>query len=281
MLTRALTRAGQSRKIKAVPATPRGDALSNMTLFEHPLNERIRTFLRLEHLFEKFDHFRTDASPWHARAAIECLLDILAITARSDIKSELTKELERNCASLTRVRDQPEVDSGMLDDVLKRLTGASRELLKLNGQIGSVLRDDDLLKAIGQRSSIPGGACSFDLPHYHYLLNQPPEARLRLFEQWQAELKPAKNAIELILSLARSSSTPRSVIAGQGFFQETLGPGSPTQLIRIALAPELAYFPEISGHRNRFSIRFLTADSTARPSQTAADVAFQLTCCVF
>jgi cell division protein ZapD len=252
-----------------------------VTLFEHPLNERMRTFLRLEHLLEKFEHFRADANPWHTRAAMECLLDLLAITARSDIKSELTKELERNSTSLARVRDQPGIDRGKLDDILEQLTGAARELMQLNGQIGAGLRDDDLLKAIGQRNSIPGGACSFDLPHYHHLLTKAPEVRLQLLEQWHGELEPARKAIALVLSLARSSNTPRSAMARQGFFQETLEPGTPTQLIRVGLDSRLDCFPEISGHRNRFSIRFLSAIGTLRPSQTSADVPFQLTCCVF
>lgn len=255
--------------------------MSNMTLFEHPLNERIRTFLRLEHLFEKYDHFRADETTWGTRAALEGLLDILAITSRSDIKSELAKELDRNANALGRVRDQPGVDPGMLDDVLARLATAQRSMLALHGQIGATARDDDFMKAIAQRNSIPGGACSFDLPHYHHLLTKSPEARAALLARWSTELEPAKNAIDLILSLARSSSNARSVTAHQGFFQETLESGAPTQLIRVGLDPELDCFPEISGHRNRFSIRFLTAKGTARPTQTAADISFKLTCCVF
>lgn len=255
--------------------------VSDMTVFEHPLNERIRTFLRLEHLFEKYDHFRADKTTWGTRAALEGLLDILAITSRSDIKSELIKELDRNTNTLGRVRNQPGVDPSMLDDVLARLGRAHDSLVALNGQIGGGARDDDFMKAIAQRNSIPGGACSFDLPHYHHLLTKSPEARAQLLARWSTDLEPAKNAIDLILSLARSSSNARKVMAHQGFFQETLEPGAPTQLIRVALDPQLDCFPEISGHRNRFSIRFLTAKDTARPTQTAADIPFELTCCVF
>lgn len=260
---------------------PEDDPLSDMTLFEHPLNERMRIFLRLEHLFEKYDHFRADPSPWGTRAALDSLLDILAITSRADIKSELAKELDRNANALGRVRNQPGVDPAMLDDVLSRLGKAQRGMLELNGQIGAAAREDDFMKAVSQRNSIPGGTCSFDLPHYHYLLTKSAEARAALLARWASELEPAKNAIGLILTLARGSSTARTVTARQGFFQETLETGAPTQLIRVGLDTALECFPEISGHRNRFSIRFLTALGTARPSQTSADIPFQLTCCVF
>lgn len=257
------------------------DKVSNMTLFEHPLNERIRTFLRLEHLFEKFDHFRRDPSLWGTRAAIEGLLDMLAITARSDIKSELAKELDRNSASLGRVRSQPGVDQQMLDEILQELADASRGMIELGGQIAASARDDDFLKAVAQRSSIPGGACSFDLPHYHHLLTQPPDVRAQLLARWADELTPVKTAIDLVLSLARSSSNPRPATARQGFFQETLDSAAPTQLVRIGLDQSLDCFPEISGHRNRFSVRFMTASGTARPTQSAEDIPFQLTCCIF
>ncbi len=260
---------------------PGDDPVSNMTLFEHPLNERIRIFLRLEHLFEKYDYFRTDQTTWGTRAALEGLLDILAITSRSDIKSELAKELDRNANALGRVRNQPGVDPTMLDDVLARLGAAQRSLIALTGQIGAAAREDDFMKAIAQRNSIPGGACSFDLPHYHHLLTKSPEARAQLLARWSTDLEPAKNAIDLILSLARSSSNGRPAMARQGFFQETLETGAPTQLIRVAVDAELDCFPEISGHRNRFSIRFLNAQGTSRPTQTPADIPFLLTCCIF
>ncbi|WP_200283864.1 cell division protein ZapD [Rhabdochromatium marinum] len=252
-----------------------------MTLFEHPLNERIRTFLRLEHLFEKFDHFRADESVWSTRAALESLLDILAITSRSDIKGELVKELDRNATALGRVRHQPGVDPAMLDDVLSRIGQSQRSMLGLTGQIGATARDDGFMKAIAQRSSIPGGACSFDLPHYHHLLTQPSEARIARLAHWSTELEPAKHAIDLTLSLIRSSNSPRSATARQGFFQETLDSGAPTQLIRVALDIKLNCFPEISGHRNRYSIRFLTAENGDRPTQTLQDIPFELTCCIF
>jgi cell division protein ZapD len=40
-------------------------------------------------------------------------------------------------------------------------------------------------------------------------------------------------------------------------------------------------FPEISGHKSRFSIRFMTSEANGRPAQSRDDVDFTLTCCVF
>ena len=43
--------------------------MSKQLTFEHPLNERIRTFLRLEHLFKKVAHFLPQDDHWASRAA--------------------------------------------------------------------------------------------------------------------------------------------------------------------------------------------------------------------
>ena len=43
---------------------------------------------------------------------------------------------------------------------------------------------------IKQRTSIPGGACEFDLPSYHYWLNQSAETRRGDIENWLAQFQP-------------------------------------------------------------------------------------------
>jgi cell division protein ZapD len=250
-------------------------------IFEHPLNERIRTFLRLEHLFERAEHFLPVATPWETRAAVEALLDVIAITARADIKTELLKEIDRNLSTLARIRNQPGVDPGALNQVIDDLEQAAGGIHALPGQIGAEAREDEFLKAIAQRNSIPGGACSFDLPFYHHFLTQPQETRRARLDDWMSGLTAVSQAVRLVLSLARTSATPRQRTAEDGFYQESLDSQAPAQLVRVGLDPTLAVFPEISGHKNRFSIRFLAAEPGRRPAQSRDDVEFRLTCCVF
>ena len=47
-------------------------------MFEQPLNERMRTFLRLDFLYNQALHHNEMASPWGSRAAMASLIDILA-----------------------------------------------------------------------------------------------------------------------------------------------------------------------------------------------------------
>ena len=248
-------------------------------IFEHPLSERMRTFLRLEHLFGKVVYFRAQSSPWCIRAAIDGLLDIVAIVVRTDIRGELLKEMDRHLGTLDRIRGRSDVDLEMLDDVVEQLATAIHALGRLSGPLAAPAREDDFLKAVAQRNSIPGGTCSFDLPQYHHFLLQPTEWRAQRFAVWCNPLEPIDDALRLVLSLTRTSTTPRAALARQGFFQEALDPAAPVQLVRVILDAEARCFPEISGHKNRYNIRFLVASGTQRPHQIDADVPFRLCCC--
>lgn len=255
--------------------------MSTSLTFEYPLNERIRAFLRLEYLFEKVAHFLLQEDPWMSRVAVEGILDILTITTRGDIKTELLKELERNTNALNRMQCEPGVDLKTLEKMLDDLRRAISDLRESSGKIGQSLRQDGFLKSIAKRSSIPGGTCSFDIPHYHYWLRQPLALRQRRLNDWMRNLQPMNSGVALALSLARTSAEPREVTAAGGFFQEALNIQAPAQLVRVTLKDKDQLFPEISGYRNRFSIRFMSMEKAGQPTPWQKDTTFTLTCCVF
>lgn len=254
--------------------------MSDLIVYEHPLNERVRTFLRLEHLFSETAYFLPQAEEWGSRAAIDGLIKINSIFTRSDIKTEILKELERHLGNLSRIRRQQGVDMQTLGQVLDELEHATSQVYRLDGQVGQRLRDNEFLKPIMQRSSIPGGSCAFDLPQFHYWLQQPVSDRQSQLEHWWRELVPVRDALALLLSLTRSSSRPMQEMAPQGFFQQTLDAQRPTQLIRVGISETLPIFPEISGGKHRFSVRFLQVVNGQRPTQVQREVPFNLACCV-
>ena len=65
---------------------PQNEALAEPApiVYEQPLNERMRTFLRLEFLYVQASYHSEFESPLSARSAVASLLEILAITARGD-----------------------------------------------------------------------------------------------------------------------------------------------------------------------------------------------------
>jgi cell division protein ZapD len=227
------------------------------------------------------DHFRPLADIWSNRAAIEGLLSIMSVFGRSDLKTEILKELERHVSNLERVRQQPGVNMEALGLVLDDLEQAIHQVYRMDGQIARNLRSNEFLTAIMQRSSIPGGGCNFDLPQYHRWLNQPHELRQDQMSEWMHELHPVREAVVLLLNLVRGSNLPSDETAHQGFFQKSLEPSSPAQLVRVGLPRQTNVFTEISGNKHRFSIRFLESMDAGKPSQSKQDIPFQLTTCIF
>ncbi|RME32905.1 MAG: cell division protein ZapD [Gammaproteobacteria bacterium] len=282
---------GQHRPARA-PCATRGNTLTfvhsapqrtmNGTIcYEQPLNERIRTLLRLEFLFTLADHRARGESHWDSRAAVTALLDIVDLLSRTDIKSELGKELERQLGVLGELRDNPVVDSELLDMNLRALEGTLSGLRDGGYSPGATLRADELITSVRQRAAIPGGTCSFDLPAFHQWLMRPAEARRLDLELWSRDLMLLRDGVTLTLDNLRRSANPVQVTASEGFYQETVDQTRPCQLIRVVLPAESPVFPEISGGKHRFTVRFLemSGPQRQRPQQTGDDVTFQLLRC--
>ncbi len=247
--------------------------------YEQPLNEKIRTFLRLEFLFQQTDHTLKGDSHWDSRAALASLIDIHNIFVRSDIKTEVIKELERETANLAPLEQIPGIDKLKLNKTLDDMDLLNDKLHLKQGQIGQTLRDNEFISNVKQRSSIPGGTCDFDLPAYHYWLQQDADQRMADMRSWMAEFATIRSAIELILRQVRDSAATDNQIAENGFYQQTLDANTPFQLIRVILPSSAGLFAEISGGKHRFSIRFMTMQMKERPCQTNRDVEFLLACC--
>ena len=252
--------------------------MSNIT-YEQPLNERIRTFLRLEFLFAQAEHSLRGETHWDSRAALASLLDILNLFSRNDLKSEVIKELERQAANLAPLEKLPGVDKQRLNQVLGEMERLIDKLYVTPSQVGQMLRNNEFLCSVKQRSSIPGGTCDFDLPGYHYWLQQPPAKRLADLEAWLGEFATIRDALQLILRQVRESAPPRPVVAPGGFYQQALDTNTPFQLIRAIVPADTPFFAEISGGKHRFTIRFMELKMMERPVQTDRDVKFHLACC--
>jgi cell division protein ZapD len=238
--------------------------------------------MRLEQLFNQLNHFMKGLSVFDKRAAIDVLLDILTIFSRSDLKSELIKELDRHTKVLTQLIDSQSVDTIKLNEILAELNQASRNLYSSNGKIGIRVMESDLFQSISQRNSIPGGSCSFDLPAFHYWLEQNQSEQQKDLERWTQPFNNIRTAIDLILGFIRQSNTPSQEIAEAGFYQLALDKNHPVQLLRVSIDLDLNCFAEISGGKHRFSVRLMKPSSDEnRPSQVTEDIPFLLTRCMF
>jgi len=253
--------------------------MSSAIVYEHPLNERIRVFLRLEHFFHNVQFFLHGTNPVETQAGITALIEILTVLERTDVRSELLKELDRQISGLSKLFDAPAVDKLRLDAILEKLSDHIQQLQEAPSKNLSEVRDLELLNSIRQRAAL-AGTCGFDLPAYHYLVNQPTDLRNEYLSRWSSDLSPLKNSIELLLSMLRSSALFDRQIAENGFYQRVLDSQNPCQLLRICMPPNSGVYPEVSGSKHRVNIRFLTFTEHERAKQINERQEFDLSCCV-
>jgi cell division protein ZapD len=249
-------------------------------VYEQPLNERMRTFLRLDFLYSQalFHEEREDA--WSTRAAVGSLLEILAITARGDVRSEVLKELERQMGVMGDYQARPGVDSGRLRAVLTNLERLRSELNAAGALFMQKLRDSEFLNAIKHRSTIPGGTCEFDLPDFYHWLSLDADTREADLAAWLATIRPLCESVSELLWITRENARPSEEAAAGGSFQIVFERDRPVQLLRITLPGASRLYPEVSGSHHRCSLRFLRWHNVhSRPVQANEDVPFVLAIC--
>ena len=249
-----------------------------MITYEYPFNERIRTLLRLEDLFERARYFLSrEETPDH-HAALVTLFEILEVASRADLKSDLLQELERQKQVLLSFRNNPQISEEVLSQVIAEIERASSALFGMGGKIGQYLRENEWLMSIKQRTGIPGGVCEFDLPSYHYWLHRDSASRAIDLQGWINPLYPVRDASVIVLRLLRESGKPSNVVAQQGLFQQMLG-GRVVQMVGIRLPQDSRFIPEISANKYALNIRFSIFGDNVRPHTSSSVVEFELTLC--
>lgn len=255
-------------------------ALARPAEYEQPLNERMRTFLRLELQYQQMLYNCELDSDWATRAVTVNLLEVMAILTRGDVRSDVHRELDQQIDKLRQFQSQPEVDTKRLEVLIGNLSTSRDEIDAIGTQFLQPLKDSEFLSSIKHRSSIPGGTCEFDLPEYNHWLRQPIARRREDIAKWLDIIRPVCDAVTEVLWLIRESGQPNDKTALKGMYQYKMRKGANNRLLRITLPPGSQLYPEISSSQHRFTIRFLEWSTIdARAVQTGHDVKFKISIC--
>lgn len=247
--------------------------MSITVLFEYPLNEKMRTWLRIEFLIGQLEKCRTITDNLGALAFFRNVAELLDVFERAELRTEIVKELEKQQQKLRAWAEVPGVDMDKIHTLGDRLKACSTVLMAAP-RMGQLLREDRLIAGVRQRLSIPGGCCNFDLPTLHIWLHIGQQQRDAQVAVWMESLAPIKNALMQILDLIRQSGGFRHQTSLNGFFQDN---ADGAELLRLQLSLEDSLYPQVSGHKNRYAIRFLPLDSERGEVPTRLD--FELACC--
>ena len=105
-----------------------------MILYEYPFNERIRTYLRLEHLLGRLGQLLPRESALDHHFALITIFEIMDVSSRADLKSDVLKDLEKLKVQMAAYRGNPAISETSLDIILGQLEDS---FTQLSQQIGS------------------------------------------------------------------------------------------------------------------------------------------------
>jgi len=244
-------------------------------LYEHPLNERIRNYLKLEQFFVQVHSCVNADIHTHHQVFFNALFAIIDTLERSDIKGELIKDLEKLQQNLVIWSQAPDIDSSALESNLRETVALTCQL-KANNQTWYQLKENKLLASLKQRFAIQGGNSSFDLPQLQFWLHQPTEQVTPQINHWLSLLAYIENSLALVLKFIRLRAEFQYIETESGFFQDS---GEGLLLLRIKVNQCAQYYPTISGNKFRYSIRFMLPCEKSGRSYSNQATKFQLARC--
>jgi len=244
-------------------------------LYEHPLNERIRNYLKLEQLFFQVDNCLPENIVNYHQVFFNALFSIIDCLERNDIRGDLIKDLEKIDQNLVIWSKSHDINSSAINENIQQTVELSCQL-KGNSPTWWQLKEDKLISSLKQRFAIQGGNSSFDLPQLHFWVNQKTETISKDISHWISLLDSVRNALFLILKFIRQRGDFNKIETESGFYQDS---GEGILLLRIKIPQDAQYYPSVSGNKFRYSIRFmLPCESTGRRYSNLA-TQFQLARC--
>ena len=248
--------------------------------FEHPILERVRNLLRVEHLFQRFNAVLAQNDMWSHHLALLTIFEIMECAARAEFKLDILQELERQKLMLYPQGSSIQPDSEQFE-LHQEIVAAASGLQQVQHKFAQHLRENEWLMAIKQRVPIPGNVNPFDLPAYHFWLQLPAETRRERLNVWVSSLRPTYDAIEILLKILRGNQVVIECEAINGQFQQnSLGQKVLLLQIDVDMADEV--IPEVSANKYMTNIRFLHPDfAHTRGAPVHKKIPFKLSMCGF
>lgn len=249
----------------------------SVALYEFPLCEKVRNYLRLEQLFAQIHEAKSGQSENQNLYFLEVLFNIIDLVERLDLRTDFLRDIDAHEKKLVHWSVHPDIDATALEHALKSLHALSAQI-KQNKKLGSSLREDRFLTNIRQRFAIPGGATSFDLPILFCWLKQDQASKYNDMQNWLDQLKLIDNSLSTMLSYLREKSRFQEVVCKSGFYQGSVE--EKLEIVRIKCSNDEHIYPVVSGSRNRYGVKFMQLHpNESGTTAVTSSVKFELACC--
>ena len=180
--------------------------MNEFIIYEQPVTENIRNFLKSEYLFEKFNSGLEQNNIWGIKSSLSTLIEISDFIFRINIKIELLKELDKTKILLISLRDDNKIKEDMYEEFISNIETCINNLNSISDSPSKSIVDNDFLMQIKSKSHIPAGDNFFDMPSYLNFLSSNKSFILDNINSWYKPFDPIFLASQLIIDIKRRNS---------------------------------------------------------------------------
>ncbi|GEM_PF-542273 len=249
----------------------------NVATYEFPLSEKVRNYLRLEHLFNQLDASLPADSKFKEIQFFNIFFTITDMIERLDLRSDFIKDLDQLEKNLKHWSEHPNVDTSALSTALESITELSKRI-KRTSKFVAKFKEDKFLTAVRQRFVTACGATSFDLPSFHCWIKQPSQYKDKDRKVWLSHLKLVRDTVYLILSFLREGGKYEHIQSENGYFQGNAN--NKNELVRVRCDVSDGVYPVLSGNTYRYGIKFMKlVPEQDGVSSVTNKIEFDIACC--
>ncbi|MDA8533930.1 cell division protein ZapD [Burkholderiaceae bacterium] len=128
-----------------------------MITYEYPINERVRTYLRVERLLSRLSTLQAGVEANDHHFALQTLFELMDIGSRADIRGDLLKDIDRQKGVLSGYAENPNINRKALDDLLVALDSAYKGVSGVVGKPGQALNESDFFDGVARTHGYPCG----------------------------------------------------------------------------------------------------------------------------
>tara|TARA_Y100000389_G_scaffold52091_1_gene47875 strand:- start:5343 stop:6104 length:762 start_codon:yes stop_codon:yes gene_type:complete len=245
---------------------------SHAAIYEEPIDERIRKFLKLEDYFLKVKYHKEIDTAYDSYTTLHNLILIYNTLARSEVKSELIREIDFHKSRYQEYIKLDNSDKTKLNSIMEKQDVILSDLHALETNYLEALNHDEFFQ--------------FNVKHYDtlsteldYWLTRDHSMRINHINLWLEVLKPIENSIYFCLEILRRSSETSELSATNGFYLLKLEVEKKIRLLRITMHSDNYYFPRISLGPHRATVTFMTLNEDNKLIQLKDNVTFVIDLC--
>jgi len=242
------------------------------SIYEQPVDERIRKFLRFENIYMKINNHKDIDSKYDAYSVLLNISELFINLTRSEIKRDLISEIETHKARYQEYIKFDGADKIKLNSIMEKQNAILKTLHDLEANYLNVLKRDELLQTIIKHINT---SCA-DL---EYWLSRDHDFRKNQINLWLELIKPIENSIFFCLDLLRKSTETLEITAKDGMYLFKMDTEKKIRLLRVTMKTDNYFFPKISVGPQRATIAFMTIDDNNKIIRLNQDINFVLDIC--